>query len=459
MVRRLLALTLVLFALLEIRCKDETIISPGPSDRRSLVDPAIMPQPASTYPPPNGTGPFQVYSPGQETPAPHFFIVFNKLMHRDPIRTSGVTIAGFDLPVYIRGTLVGSGTYSDVFSFVVYDSVWRGQRAAYQIGRTYSVTLDTTIVDINGNHLQRPHTFSFKPEPSFRVAAVSPMPGSVDQATDEYITITFNSRVDSSILPSASLLPLPPGAWRVGEYSLSFYPEGLLSTNTVYRIGISAAASDTLGNTLGAAYTSSFVTRGFGIRYMSPGEWDIVAPASDIYVSFSAPLDPSSVPSAFSIDPPVPGTLLYEAYGTNNAFRFEPTNGFAGNRVYTVTVMSGVRSITGDTLPSSYVVSFSTDSFSLTYHTPGSGENYVARNRTLSFHFSGVLDSTSTTAPLTASPEIPGQIRWGRSDFELIPSDSLLSDRTYVITVNRSIRSAVGDTLPGSYGFVFTTAP
>jgi hypothetical protein len=439
-------------------CKEETIFSSGPSDHGSLVDPRIQPRVLSTYPPANGTGPFRIYNPGDGKGEPHFVIVFNKLMDRDPLRSGGVKVSGFDRPVRVSGTLIGGGGYGDVFSFAVYDSGAGSTKLFFAIGRTYTVTLDTTLIDINGNRLGGNDRFSFVAEPGFRILSVQPPANASGVSTNPAIAVLFNGPVDTSIIHSLSLIPAAGGYWELqyNRYSVDYHLPSLLPVNTAYHIAVLQQASDTLGHQLTGPFSSSFVTAGFGVESTSPRNGDYVAPNSTASVTFAAAVDPATVPPGFSIQPAVTGIFRFSP---ENRFTFEPTGGFAGGRSYVVTLSTGIQSSTGDSLNSPYVFSFFVEPFGIWDVTPGSGESNVSRSRTLSVLFNGVVDPTSTASPIVAIPDIPGTIRWERSSFELIPGDSLFPNQEYLITVSRTIRSAAGDTLGGAYAYTFSTGP
>ena len=84
---------------------------------------------------------------------------------------------------------------------------------------------------------------------------------------------------------------------------------------------------------------------------------------STVSVSFSQPLDPTSITSAtFTvIDPsnnPIPGTLTYDP--GSFSILFQPNPEFAAQSIYTVVVSGSVRNLNGQQLGSSYSWSFST---------------------------------------------------------------------------------------------------
>lgn len=438
-------------------CKDETTISTGPSDRGSLVDPAIRPRVVSTYPPANGVGPFRIYNPGDGRGEPHFVVVFNKLMDRDPLRNGGVRVSGFDQPVRVSATIIGGGGYSDVFSFALYDSVSSYPKLMYAVDRSYTVTLDTTLLDINGNQPVGNYSFSFVPEPEFRVLAVEPSAHATGVSTSPDITILFNSPVDTSIFRALSFTPAAGGYWvpPYDGHTVSYHLLSQLPINTEFQIAVSGNAADTLGHRLTTPFSSSFVTRGFGVAGSSPSPGYSARPDASVQVSFSAPADNATIRDNFSIQPAVPGSFRFFS---NGSFSFDPTNGFQGGRFYTVTLGTGIRSLAGDSLPQPYVFSFDVDWFRVETTTPYTGQTNVGRSLPLDIYFNARLDTTSIAGTLSTIPAIQGTLtrRW-ETALRFTPDDSLMANQGYLVTVSPGVRSAAGDSLVGAYTFWFST--
>src|SRR5262245_52302643 len=71
----------------------------GPS-QDSLLDPHIQPRVIGTYPPSHGTGPFELFVPGDYL-KPHFVVQFNKLIDLTEFERDWFSIEGFDRPVFV----------------------------------------------------------------------------------------------------------------------------------------------------------------------------------------------------------------------------------------------------------------------------------------------------------------------------------------------------------------------
>ena len=159
-------------------CTKEGPVGPeGPPGGEDLTNPNVQPKVLFTYPSNNAIGPFGIYNRGDGYSKPHFTVRFNKLMSKFSVLPGTVTCQGFGRPVIVvlyqpygggccpsnSGSKASSDDfYSDVLSFSVIDSLgyYYYPRMLYRVGQTYTVTIDSTLEDINGNHLGQRFTFS-----------------------------------------------------------------------------------------------------------------------------------------------------------------------------------------------------------------------------------------------------------------------------------------------------------
>jgi len=202
-------LRLALFLMIPLLLSNCTQNSnPTSGSSGDLSNPAIKPLVIFTLPGNNAVGPFDIYTPSSGSNKPSFVVQFNKLMNLNSFTTNTATCSGFDRPVVValhrvyypypfqvdkqiksskpissektasKSSRVDKQTsydYDDVMEFDIRDSIAYSQMR-YGIGKTYTVAFDTSLKDINGNSLQ-PYTFSFTPEPYFRVTATYPANG------------------------------------------------------------------------------------------------------------------------------------------------------------------------------------------------------------------------------------------------------------------------------------------
>lgn len=468
----LLSLLAVLF---QSGCKDEI------TTNDVLSDPSVMPRVIFNLPASGSDGPYELFAPAWGySNLPHFILRFNKLMRISSIKPGSFRVTGFERPVEVnvyaeyyrvldqlpKAPRTGSSAsifYDDLLAFVIRDSGNYGS-AIYKIGQVISITLDSTIEDINGNHL-RPYMFAYRPEPYFRVVATSPKNGDGDVGVSGYnVQISFNARIRNDILPSLSIDPSILGSWRVSEYdssSVEFRPVGQFPFGTHFTASVAASAHDIDGNTLRAPYSTEFTTREFRVSASDP-LGNRVPPAAYVWFACTGSIDTSTVRSAFTISPAVPG--IFQMIGNTSEAAFLPSIGLTPNTGYTISISSGLRASNGTPLAVPYSSTFTTDSFRVAFTNPSDGSTNVSRNYSyISIGFNARINSSSATGAVTFTPAVAASRiisegssgNGGRIDFTL--TSAMTARTTYTVTVSTAVQTKTGNNLPQPYTFSFTT--
>jgi len=133
---------------------------------------------------------------------------------------------------------------------------------------TISVAIAGTAMDLDGNPLGQPFTFSFRVAP-FQVTSTYPANADLFVSQTQQISINFNNYLPLSSGQAAfSISPSVDGTVTYGGYApytdpsqIVFTPAGAFQSNTKYTVKISTGAQDMFGVSLRAPYTFSFVTR------------------------------------------------------------------------------------------------------------------------------------------------------------------------------------------------------
>lgn len=223
----------------------------GPSGADALTDPNVKPKVI-------WTSPFD----GQVGPITNFWgsitIRFNKIMDISTLNRSLELLPSQTGYAWIDTN--GPGLHNGDVAYIGLNS---DSSTYWEIGQTYTFTVLATLKDINGNPLTSPYSFSFTPEPYFRVASTYPQNGSTKVSRYQYIYIGFNNRINfQSFQSSVSISPSIPGNW---EYYDSYNevhlnPASELSPNTEYIVTLSTGMLDAQGRALPSIYTFSFTT-------------------------------------------------------------------------------------------------------------------------------------------------------------------------------------------------------
>ena len=135
-----------------------------------------------------------------------------------------------------------------------------------------------------------------------------------------------------------------------------------LAANTVYTATITTGAKDASGNGLVTNYTWSFTTSTIpSVISTDPGNGDINVPLNKIIAAgFSKAMDPTTINAlTFLVKQgvtPVTGTINY----SGTVATFTPTVFLTANTVYTATITTGAKDLTGNSIAANYVWSFTT---------------------------------------------------------------------------------------------------
>ncbi len=245
-----------------------------------------------------------------------------------------------------------------------YDSTYvtfRPANGKLAFNQNYTVTVDPTAKDRDGNLINAAFSSSFHVQP-FRISSTSPSDGTTNvyPRTTE-ISIYLNGPLDTSTVRSAfSISPSPGGSLGINSYgNISYYCPNGLNPQTTYIVSLSAAIKSTDGTPLQSPYQFSFTTQPFRVIYTYPDNGQTLVPVqTSIGMNFNAGLDTGSVRGAFSISPPVSGMFTFYYYGSDS-FNYYP-NSLSANTTYTVTVSTALKTRGGSYLPEPYTFSFKT---------------------------------------------------------------------------------------------------
>ena len=464
--------------------KEESSVSGPESGAESLSDPSIMPDVVFTLPTNGSSGPFNnVYNSGPGWNEPHFIVKFNKYINVASIKQSSISCQGFPYPVrvivkesyYYYWWSQGSSTtrstateaespFRDLIEFaVVRDgySWWGNNIARYEIGKSYTVTIDTSIQDINGNHPVTPYSFSFSPEPRFRVLETNPESGSeISSGSVPYASIFFNAAVTDQIFSKVSISPPLSGTWRQSEWDSStveFRPDTtrMWGFGKTYELIVDADAADSKGNALTNEYRSRFSTKTFRVANASYHDGQaIVYLATSIGFQLTGVIEPSTIRPALTVSPALSGDA--DVYYWFDYFDFRPRLGFKANQTYTVTVGTSLTAADGTPLQEPFVLRLSTGPFQIRSTYPSDGD-LVSPNSNLYVDTNSLLDPNTVASSVSITPAYGGGFTFYSSSFS--KAGSFAANTSYTVVISTGLRSMAGDTLAAPYRFTFRTGP
>ncbi len=234
---------------------------------------------------------------------------------------------------------------------------------SFKVAQMYTISVDTSAQDIYGNHLAAKTSFSFTPEPNFRVTDTYPIKN--DTAISPLyasITVRFNANIDTStVRPSFTISPQPPGNVYVYSGSWGFYwslaSDNMLAPETKYTAMIAASAKDVDGHAMPSSYSFSFTTAPYMVSSAYPTGNGVNLSAS-IYVNCNFLVDSATMASSFSISPAVNGKFQY----STSSFAYLPSSPLTPNTTYSVAVSRNLHAKNGTPIKNAYSFSFTTGS-------------------------------------------------------------------------------------------------
>jgi hypothetical protein len=443
-----LLVVVVCLSLSALSCVNNNPVDPS--------DPNVKPIVLSTFPQNGGIGPFYICTP-KDSGLGHFYIHFNKLMDTYSFSNKSIACDGFGKAVSIRPLFSSTYSYSryeDIVPFGIFDTL--GIRVPYEIGKQYTITIDTTSVDVNNNHLSRSFSFSFTPEPQFRVIGVSPASGDTLTFGNGF-DLFFNSPIDETTLQYFSFTPAAQGGWYLYDYLGKAYGAHCwcedFHANRSYVFQIAKGAKDKAGRMLSNQYTAQFHAGAFSLVDLHKYFYQL---NGFIYIRFSAPVDTNSVHQAFSITPVTPGRFIWFTYG--DGFNFYPANDWIPSTQYTVTLSTELKDLDGNSLATSVVDTVTSTTFHYEYYYFDS-YNGAYHYQILRLHFSGRVDTGTVRPGFKIIPAVSGNLGlgYGSDEIALQSTNGFLPSTNYKVNLSKAIHSISGYELAYPDSFVFST--
>lgn len=265
------------------------------------------------------------------------------------------------------------------------------------------------------------------------ISSLVPASAATGVALNSSINATFSEAMDSSSV-TATTFTLKQGTTPVSAsvtYSGTnavLTPTSNLTAGTVYTASISTGVKNLAGNALAVTKTWNFTT-GTTIDSAAPTVIS-TTPVSggtgtslnaSVNATFSKPMDPLTISSStFTVvqgTTSVAGAITYSA--TTAVAVFKPSSNFAASTIYTATISTGVKDLSGNALASNYSWSFNTGT------TLAAGPASVNLGTAGSY---AILAETGITATSTAGTAITGNIGVSPIDSTAITGFTLALD-------------------------------
>jgi hypothetical protein len=415
------------------------------------------------------------------------------------ISAGGVTLSGSASDVWIfqiaqdltvaNGAIVtlGGGALASNIFWQVAGKVTIGTTAAMkgiilcqtQIAMQTGATLNgralaQTAVTLIANTVTQPATVVITLP---TITSADPVNTATSVALNKQITATFSKTMDGSTI-TASTFTLIHGTTSISgivSYSgttATFAPASNLAPSTLYTATITTGVKDIAGNALANNYVWSFTTAAIvtPLTVSSPVPANAaidVALNQKIAATFSKTMNASTITaSTFTL---MQGTTsvsgIVSFTGTTAAFA--PASNFAPNTLYTATITTGAKDLTGNALASNYVWSFTTGAAVVVTPPIVSSTELanaaidVALNHEITATFSVAMDAStiteSTFTLMQGATSVSGIVSCSGTTATFAPASNFAPNTLYTATITTGAKDLAGNALANDYVWRFTT--
>ena len=310
------------------------------------------------------------------------------------------------------------------------------------------------------------------------VNSTDPVSNSTGTAVNSNVSAIFSTEMDPSSF-SAGKFTLMQGTTNVAgtvEYSgvtASFNPSADLAPNTLYKATLTTGILDLAGTNLRKDYVWSFTTGAVPdkilptITLLDPLNNAVaVSTTKLINITFSEPMDPATIRASTIILKQgsvfVSGTVTY----TGNIASFDPSVDLNPATIYSVTVTSGVKDMSGNALAANTTFSFTTAAAPdiilprINAYNPLNNATGVELNKVVSLTFSEAMDpltiNSNTFTLMQGTNSVSGNVVYSGNTASFTPAANLSAGLTYTATISGA-KDLAGNAMIENFVWSFTT--
>jgi hypothetical protein len=369
--------------------------------------------------------------------------------------------------------------------------------AALAVNTLYTATISSAAKSLAGTPLASNYVWTFRTAPAATAPSVIstvPVNAATGVPTSQIVTATFSEAMSSATINASTFTLSGPGGAAVSGVVTyvaagsvaTFTPAASLTASTVYTATITTGALDLTGNALPSNYVWTFTTANAStftpptVTSTVPANLATNVPLNQIVsATFSKAINPSTINSStFTLTgtggASVSGLLAYAAI--SNTLTFTPTANLASNTLFTATITTGVKDLSGNALASNYVWTFTTGTSLVTIApelvstVPANSASNVPLNQAVSATFTKAMDPltiTTATFQLTGpgGTQVAGTVSYDAINFiaTFTPTASLSASSNYMATVTNGVTDLTGNPLgttgaPNPWNFTTGTA-
>ena len=330
----------------------------------------------------------------------------------------------------------------------------------------------------NGSEFQTFHITSTVPaNGAINVSTSSQQPGT------SVVTATFSTAIDPSSINSDSFYA-SSAAGRLAEvvsYSnnvatvtfTSPLPQNTKITATVTTAVMNEPIAHGVPTHLGQNYVWTFTTGANVIRptVVSTSPTDLatgVSPSTSVSATFSETMNADSLTATtFALFGPSGSSVSATVTYANDVATLAPTNALSANTVYTATLTTGVKDLTGTPLAAAKKWTFKTAAADIrptvVSTVPAPATTGVSISSKVTATFSEAMNPASITGStftlnVTDGAAVPATVTYSNDVATLDPTTPLLGNTIYTAQVNTGVTDVAGSALVHNKTWTFTTA-
>lgn len=406
-------------------------------------------------------------------------VSFNKSVNSATINSSTIYLK--QGATTITGTTSAAGSNGAVFV----------PSSPLSYNTSYTLTVTTGVTDTSGPPIALAanvtSTFTTQTDTTAPVVSfVSPGSGVNNISINSNIIISFSKAMAPLTLNTANITvldgatPITGTVSAIGTTGASFLPSSSLSNSKTYTVNISTGVTDTNGIALTSSYSTFFTTASAvpdvtapTVTSTTPSNGATNIPITQaILITFSKPINPATI-NGTNITlvqgvTSIAGTVY--AAGSNGAV-FQPTSSLGYNKVYTLTMTSGIKdtAATPNSLTNT-TITFTTapDSLSLSVASvsPAAASTNISPIAGIIVTFNKAVDSAtliSANITLTASgslfPMVLSITPVGTSAVLILPNSPMANFTLHTLQLTSGIKDTLGNALTSTpYSSTFTTS-
>ncbi len=348
----------------------------------------------------------------------------------------------------------------------------------------YTATITTGSKDLAGIALVNNYVWTFTSGAAIVVTpptvnSTDPVDLATAVALNQKVAATFSKTMDASTITTATFT-LKQGTTSVSGFvsysgtTATFAPASNLLASTTYTATITTGSKDLSGNALAANYVWTFTTGAAvvivppTVSLTDPVNLDTGVPLNQkISATFSKTMDASTIQtSTYYLRQGTTSISGFVSY-TGTTALFTPASNLLPNTLYTVTITTGAKDLSGNALAANYVWTFTTGAAvivtppTVVSTDPNNLAIAVPLNQKVAATFSKTMDaSTLTTATFTlkqGTTSISGFVSYSGTIATFAPASNLLASTVYTATITTGAKDLAGNALANNYVWTFTT--